>query len=73
MRVVLAAEAEADLAQIADHIAADSPARAVVFLSELRQRCEELAATPHAFPFVPRYELWAFVAESIKPTSSSIS
>lgn len=56
MKVVLAAEAQTDLEQIADHIAADSPARAVIFLNDLRRCCEQLISTPHAFPLVPRYE-----------------
>ena len=56
MIVTIAAEAEADLEQIADHIAQDNPARALSVLKELRDRCERLADLPMGFPLVPRYE-----------------
>jgi plasmid stabilization system protein ParE len=56
MIVVLTAEAEADLEQIADYIAADNPKRALSFVVELRQCCERLAEIPKGFPLVPRYE-----------------
>jgi toxin ParE1/3/4 len=56
MIVVLTAEAEADLEQIADYIAADNPMRALSFVGELRELCERLAEIPKGFPLVPRYE-----------------
>jgi plasmid stabilization system protein ParE len=46
MIVVLTAEAEADLEQIADDIAADNPMRALSFVGELRELCERLAEIP---------------------------
>jgi plasmid stabilization system protein ParE len=54
--VVLTAPAEADLEHIGDTIAADSPARALSFMRELRHCCESLAQFPKAYPLVPRYE-----------------
>ena len=56
MIVVITAEAEADLERIGDHIAEASPERAITFIQEIRQRCEELADLPKRFPLVPRYE-----------------
>ena len=56
MIVVITEAAEADLEQIGDWIAADNPARALTFVSELRERCQGLAAYPRAYPLVPRYE-----------------
>lgn len=50
MRVVLTAEAEADLERIGDHIAADNPGRAATFVRDLVQRCLSLADMPKAFP-----------------------
>ena len=46
MRLVFRPEAEADLADIHDHIAADSPARARMFLALLRDRCGPLRQFP---------------------------
>jgi plasmid stabilization system protein ParE len=56
LKVVLTFQAQADLQQIADYIAADNPVRALTFVQELRGRCESLADMPQAFPLVPRYE-----------------
>lgn len=56
MIVVYADEAEADLEGIGDYIAADSPARALSFVLEISERCEDLAVMANAFPLVPRYE-----------------
>lgn len=56
MIVVVSDEAEADLERIADHIAKDNPARALTFIMELRESCENLAVMATAFPLVPRYE-----------------
>lgn len=56
MIVVITAEAETDLERIADHIAKDSPPRALSFVTELRARCERLVEAPKGFPLVPRYE-----------------
>jgi plasmid stabilization system protein ParE len=56
MIVRLSAEAERDLEDIAERIAADNPARAVSFVEELRAACLGLADFPDRFPLVPRYE-----------------
>jgi toxin ParE1/3/4 len=54
--VHLSAEAEVDLESIGDHIAQDSPARAISFIQELRAACMDLARMARAFPLVERYE-----------------
>jgi len=56
MIVVIAQEAEADLESIGDHIAQESPERAVTFLRDLREACEGLGAMSERFPLVARYE-----------------
>lgn len=56
MLVVITEAAEADLETIGDWIAADNPRRAITFVSELRDRCQSLAAYPRAYPLVARYE-----------------
>jgi toxin ParE1/3/4 len=53
---VITEEAEADLEQLGDAIALDSPLRAISFVRELRGRGEGLAEFPKAYPPVPRYE-----------------
>jgi addiction module RelE/StbE family toxin len=54
--VVYTDEARADLERIGNYIAEDNPARALTFVLEISDRCEELANMAHAFPLVPRYE-----------------
>ena len=56
MRVVLASAAAQDLEAIADHIAEDSPRRAISFVRELRASARALGQMPRAYPLVPRYE-----------------
>jgi plasmid stabilization system protein ParE len=56
MIVVITDAAEVDLERIGDAIAQDNPRRAVSFVRELRQRCEQLADVPKAFPLVSRHE-----------------
>lgn len=56
MKVVLSAEAEADLERIGDYIAERSPARAVDFVIELRRRIADLRDVPLAFPILPGRE-----------------
>ncbi|HJQ57018.1 MAG TPA: type II toxin-antitoxin system RelE/ParE family toxin [Vineibacter sp.] len=56
MKVVITASAEADLNEIGDFIRKDNPLRAVSFVDELLNRCEELGSMAAAFPLVPRYE-----------------
>jgi toxin ParE1/3/4 len=46
MKLVFRPEAEADLAEIYDYIAADSPASARRFVSLLRRKCEPLREHP---------------------------
>ncbi len=55
MIVHLSAEAEHDLEAIGDFIARDNPARAVIFLEDLRSKCQGLADMPERFPLVARY------------------
>ena len=56
MIVQLSAEAERNLEEIADHIAAENPAGALRFLTQLRGKCLGLAEFPERFPLVPRFE-----------------
>lgn len=56
MRVVLTTEAKADLARIADYIAADNPARARSFVRNLQMRARQIGDAPRGFPLVLRYE-----------------
>jgi toxin ParE1/3/4 len=53
VRVVLSNQAEIDLEEIADYIAADNPARAVSFVRELCDHFERIAQTPLAYPQRP--------------------
>jgi toxin ParE1/3/4 len=54
--IVITAEAEADLDQIATYVAAQSSASALKIVRELRERCESLLDAPRGYPLVPRYE-----------------
>jgi plasmid stabilization system protein ParE len=54
--VVITAEAEADLEQIATYVAEQSPGSALKLVRELRGRCESLVDAPRGYPLVPRYE-----------------
>ena len=56
MKVLITAEAEADLESIGDYIARDNPTRALSFVRELYQLCLNIADMPQAWPPVPRYE-----------------
>lgn len=56
MKVLITAEAEADLEAIGDYIARDNPVRAMSFVRELYQLCLDIADMPQAWPLVPRYE-----------------
>jgi toxin ParE1/3/4 len=55
MKVVITADAVADLEQIGDHIARDNPAHARSFVAELVAKAQGLADMPERFPLVPRY------------------
>jgi toxin ParE1/3/4 len=56
MIIVVTAEAEADLEQIAAYVAEQSPQSALTLIHELRARCESLLDAPRGYPLVPRYE-----------------
>ncbi len=56
MIVVITAEAESDLEQIATYVAQQSPQSALNLIRELRQRCGSLLDAPRGYPLVPRYE-----------------
>jgi toxin ParE1/3/4 len=53
MRYAFTPCAEADLEAIGDYIARDNPRRALTFVRELRQRCEQIADLPRAAPLRP--------------------
>ena len=55
MIVVLTPAAEADLERIGDHIAESSPQRALQFVREIRECCDQLGKVPERFPLVPRF------------------
>ena len=56
MTVVITAEAEADLEQIAAYVAEQNPQGALTLVRNLRDRCKSLADAPRGYPLVPRYE-----------------
>jgi plasmid stabilization system protein ParE len=51
--VVISAEAEADLDQIAAYVAERSPQSALRLIRELRNSCESLLDAPRGYPLVP--------------------
>lgn len=53
MRLCLSPAAEQDLESIGDHIARDSPTRALSFVRSLRQQCRRIADHPLAFRLRP--------------------
>jgi toxin ParE1/3/4 len=55
VKLVFSQAAEADLEEIADHIAKDNAHRALTFVQELRARAQDIRRMPRAFPLVPRY------------------
>lgn len=54
-RLILTNQAEADLEAIGDHIALDSPFRAVTFIRELRADCLKLRTMPERYPLLQRH------------------
>jgi plasmid stabilization system protein ParE len=55
MIVVITEQAEADIEGIGEHIAEESPKRAVSFVRELQEACVGLGDMPKRLPLVPRY------------------
>lgn len=53
MRVVLSNQAEFDLEEIGDYIAADNPGRALSFVREIRDHFSKIAAAPLAYTARP--------------------
>jgi toxin ParE1/3/4 len=53
MKVVFSAQAEIDLEEIGDYIAADNPSRAVTFIQEIRTHCAKIAKSPLAYTARP--------------------
>jgi toxin ParE1/3/4 len=49
-RLLISPRAAADLEEIADYIARDSPARAAIFVAELEAKCRAAAATLELYP-----------------------
>ena len=47
--------AEFDLEEIGDYIAKDNPSRAVSFISEIREVCQQLTDTPDLYPLRPDF------------------
>jgi toxin ParE1/3/4 len=56
VRVLFSDESRNDLVRIGDHIARDSPRRALEFVRKLRRQAEKLEHLPLAFPLLPRFE-----------------
>ena len=57
MKVIITAQAESDLDEIAAFIGINAPKRALSFIEELLDHCQSLVDNPKAFPLVPRYEM----------------
>jgi toxin ParE1/3/4 len=53
MRVTLSPLAQRDLEAIGDYIAADSPARAIMFIARVRRQCAALGKTPKGYRLRP--------------------
>jgi toxin ParE1/3/4 len=53
--VIFSPEARRDLQEIGGYIAQDSPARALTFVQELREKAKKIAFKPRAYP--PRNDL----------------
>jgi plasmid stabilization system protein ParE len=56
MKLVFAAAAKADLLQIGDRIAKDSPVRSLSFVDDLEQRCHRPTSMPEAYQLIPGFE-----------------
>jgi toxin ParE1/3/4 len=55
MRVVITTDAESDLEEIFDHIAADSPAIARRFVNSLREHAIRIGRAPRSYPQRPQF------------------
>lgn len=53
MKVVFTVQAERDLEEIGDTIAADNPSRAVSFVREIREHCAKIALSPLGYAARP--------------------
>jgi len=53
MGVCFTRQAELDLEEIGDTIAADNPSIALRFICDIREHCERIAAAPLAYPARP--------------------
>ena len=56
MKVVLAAQAKADIAAIGDRIAEDAPRRAESYVNELLDACASLGSMPLGHSKIPHFE-----------------
>jgi plasmid stabilization system protein ParE len=52
-RVRFTVQAERDLEEIGDYIAAANPSRALAFVQAIRDHCERIAAAPSGYPAHP--------------------
>ena len=57
MILVFTNEATADLENLGDYIAEESPSQAMAFVQELRRHCASLLDMPKRFPLTPRHEI----------------
>lgn len=55
MKVLVAAEARADILEIGRYIARDNPERARTFVDELLEKARRIGERPEAWPLVARY------------------
>ena len=51
--VRFSAQAELDLEEIGDYIAADNPSHALAFVQAIRDHCERIANAPSSYPARP--------------------
>jgi len=54
MQCVFSILADLDLEEIADYIARDNPRRALSFVGEIRERCQQIVTYPEAAPLRPQ-------------------
>ena len=56
MKVIFSPESENDLEAIADYIAEDNPSKALDFIFELKEHCENLTSFPNRNPVYDEIE-----------------